>query len=110
MMDRKGTVGLAVLAIFICAWAGGAAFRRSDLNYSLSDAVGRGDITAVKRLLEAGAEATAPWSGYRLRDQIDRLLHHGIWAECDPTILEWTRGMADRKAIYQLLQRQVMRL
>lgn len=64
-------------------------------NYALTEAVSRRDLRTIGRLLREGADPNAPWSGYRLRDQIGRLLKREPWTQRDPSILEWVQNDAE---------------
>jgi len=52
-----------------------AAWRQQDLDYNLTDAIGRRDIPQIRQYLEAGANPNAQWSDYGWRWKIRMMLH-----------------------------------
>ena len=60
----------------VCLLAGASAltWQRNERDYALTEAIGRNDITKVQKLLDAGANPNAPWSGYDFKATLYRLL------------------------------------
>jgi len=79
--DSRVVVGLVVAAGAVLL--GSAVIQRvgtqQNLNYELSEAVARNNVNRVNYLLRAGADSNAPYSGYKVSSQVDRLLHPHKW-------------------------------
>src|SRR5437773_1639277 len=101
--NRWRRVGLALIVI-APVWFGVRAWNQNERNYALSEAVGHQDVARVRRLLEAGANPNAPWSGYSWRDYLDRMLRRGPWADGDLTILQWAGAPERNDEINRLLR------
>ena len=97
-----------VLIVSVLALLAVNAETQSELNYDLSEAVGRRDIVSVQRLLKAGANPDAPWSGYSWQDQFRRMFHIAPF-ETDISIIQWVEGSMSNTEMTSLLRRYIHR-
>jgi len=87
----------AVAALLVCGLSGLGflGWQRQERDYALTDAVGRRDIPAIRRLLEAGASPTARWSGYRWQDRLPCVFQHSELCNALEHYTVWDRVQGD---------------
>jgi hypothetical protein len=97
----KNLAGFAVVALLIGGLSGLAilGWNRQERDYALTDAVGRRDIPAIRKLLEAGASPNARWSGYRWQDRLGCVYQRTDLCIALESYTAWDRVQGDAELV-----------
>ena len=93
------------LLVTLCLLVGASAFtwQHNERDYALSEAASREDIAQIQKLLDAGANPNALWSGYDLKATAYHLVGRdpfdGGPVRQDYRIVRWTQNPKIRQLL-----------